>query len=62
MDHGGRIQVQGGNLERSRNWDQEGPLLASVGFGHLDDLSQEIGKRETELRREGFEQARKYID
>ena len=62
MDHGGRIQAQGGNVEESRNWDQATPLLATTGYAHLESLKSAIGKREAELRKEGFAQARRYID
>jgi hypothetical protein len=62
MDHRGRIQAQGGNVERSRNWDQATPLFATTAFAHLESLKAEIGKRETELRSKGFIKARKYID
>jgi hypothetical protein len=62
MDHRGVIQAQGGNLEASRSWDQATPLPATTGFAHLESLKDEIGKRETELRNEGFIQARKFID
>ena len=62
MDHGGRIQAQGGNVEKSRKWDQATPLLATVGHAHLESLRVEIGKREADFRKEGFDQAHRYID
>ncbi len=62
MDHGGRIQAQGNNVEKSRRWDQATPLLASTGFGHLESLKNEIGQRETKLREKGFAQARQFIE
>lgn len=62
MDHRGVIQAQGGSVQASRSWDQETPLLASTGYAHLDSLKEEIGKRETELRLDGFHQAKTFID
>lgn len=62
MDHGGRIQAQGGNVEKSRKWSQNTPLLASSGYAHLESLKLDIGKREANLRSEGFVQARRYMD
>ena len=62
MDHRGVIQAQGGNVQSSRSWDQSTPHLATTGYAHLESLKEEIGKRETELRGEGFIQARTFID
>lgn len=62
MDHRGRIQAQGGNVQASRSWDQATPLLAVIGYSYLESLQIEIGRREAELRREGFSQARMYIE
>ncbi len=62
MDHRGVIQAQGGSVYASKGWDQESPLLASTGYAHLDSLKEEIGQRETELRVEGFRQAKTFID
>ena len=62
MDHRGVIQAQGGNLQASRSWDQATALSAATGYAHLESLKDEIGKRETELRKEGFTQARVFID
>ena len=62
MDHRGVIQAQGGNLQASRPWAQDEPLLASSGYSYLDSLKEEIGRREFDLRSEGFPQARSFIE
>jgi hypothetical protein len=62
MEHGGRIQAQGGNVEVSESWDQETPLPATIAYRYLESLNLRIGKREADLRRLGFEQARRYVD
>lgn len=62
MDHRGVIQAQGGNVQASRSWDQDTPLLASTGHAHLESLKDEIGTRETERRKAGFIQARIFMD
>jgi hypothetical protein len=62
MGHRGAIQAQGGNVQASRSWAQDTPLPATTGYMHLESLKAEVGKRETELRREGFIQAKVFMD
>jgi hypothetical protein len=62
MEHGGRIQAQGGNIEESESWDQGTPLLAVIAYGYLENLKIKIGRREADLRSVGFDQAGRYVD
>src|SRR5271157_6426236 len=50
MEHGGRIQAQGGNTEESESWDQGTPLLAITAYEYLENLKIKIGRREADLR------------
>ena len=62
MEHGGRIQTQGGGIEDSEPWDRATPLPASEGHAMLDRLKGRIGEREVELREAAFDKAHRFIE
>lgn len=62
MDHRGVIQVQGGNVQESRNWARMAALPAWEGREMLEELKDRIGDRNYKLRKLAFEQAHEYIN
>jgi hypothetical protein len=61
--HRGRLQAQGGQpeLEESESWARQQPLRLVDGHRLLDTLRNRIARREQELRRIAFDQARAYM-
>ncbi|MFN8256255.1 MAG: hypothetical protein U0W24_11230 [Bacteroidales bacterium] len=61
MEHRGRIQAQGENLEASESWTQSLPLTKSDGFEMLEKLKIKIPKKEALIRNHAFEKAKHFI-
>ncbi len=59
--HRGRIQAQGGGLEKSCSWSQETPLTKTEAIELVDKLENSLTNSELEVRQEAFQQAREYI-
>jgi hypothetical protein len=62
VNHRGRFQAQGQNLEESTNWAQDLPLLAKDAHVLLNHLETKISQKEALIRSKGFEKCRKFID
>jgi hypothetical protein len=62
MDHRGRLQAQGGEIEESESWAQDTPLLLSHGHQKLNDLHGRLQPAEQRYREEAFAEARAYVD
>jgi len=60
--HRGRIQVQGGGVEKSRNWTQDVPRSRSQGQQDLAALKDELTKSQLRIREQAFEKAARFID
>lgn len=61
MEHRGRIQAQGKNLEESESWSQEVPPTIEDGFEMLERLKGKIPKKEAKIRDKAFEKAKRFI-
>ena len=61
MNHRGRFQAQGKNLEDSNSWAQDSPLLAITGIQLLSELHLRLTKNEAKIRSKGFVKCRKFI-
>jgi len=62
MEHRGRIQVQGENIEASEAWSQDEPLTKTEGFKMLLKIKRKIPFKESELREEAFRKAEIFIE
>jgi hypothetical protein len=62
MEHRGRIQVQGENLEASESWSQKEPLTQQEGLSLLDKLKNKIPRKESEIREKAFTKAEQFIN
>jgi hypothetical protein len=62
VNHRGRFQAQGQTLEESENWAQDLPLSAQKGHLLLNNLENKISKKEAEIRKNGFEKCREFIN
>ncbi len=62
MKHRGRIQAQGEKLEESEFWAQEEPPTKTDGLNMLQQLMNELSKKDREIRRKPFEKAKKFIE
>jgi hypothetical protein len=60
--HRGRIQAQGGGLEKSVAWSQAEPPTVSEGLNMIDDLISQLTPKEYKVREKSFEQARNSIN
>lgn len=60
--HRGRVQVQGGGVEKSRNWTQAAPRTKADGLADLDSLKQELTRSQLKERDQAFERARRFIE
>lgn len=60
--HRGRIQAQGGGVEKSCSWAQVTPLTKTEGEKLVDNLESSLTDPEMEVRQEAFQQARDYIN
>ena len=61
MNHRGRFQVQGKNLEDSNSWAQDFPLLATTGMQLLENLHGRLNADNARIRSRGFAKCRKFI-
>jgi len=62
MPNRGRIQAQGGNVEKSVAWGQDSPPTKTVMQANLDELYyNQLTKREREVREGCYEDARLWI-
>lgn len=62
MEHRGRIQAQGENLEASEAWSQNEPLTKGVGLEMLDNLKSKIPAMEAKMRVRAFDKAKLFIN
>lgn len=62
MNHRGRIQAQGENLEASEAWSQNKPPAKKDGLEMLDKLKNKIPKPEAIIRERAFLKASKFIE
>lgn len=59
--HRGRIQAQGGNLEKSVAWSQASPPTMSEGLAMIEELISQLSPTEYQIRHKAFEQAKKFV-
>lgn len=57
----GRIQIQGNKFEDSISWSNNEPPTAKDGLEMLQELENRIPKKEAEIRKNEFENARNFI-
>lgn len=62
ITHRGRIQAQGGGVEKSCAWAQESPLTRAEGQQKIDTLEESLTLTEKEVRKEALQQAKDYIE
>lgn len=62
MEHRGRIQAQGENLEASESWSQNEPPTKEDGLNMLFRLKNKIPKKEAKIRESAFEKAENFIN
>lgn len=60
--HRGRIQSQGGNIEKSEPWNSKLPISSDTAKNKADILKAGHTKRELTIRAEAFEKAKTFID
>ncbi|MEM1214778.1 MAG: hypothetical protein AAGJ82_03790 [Bacteroidota bacterium] len=60
--HRGRIQAQGDGLEKSESWSQDNPLTKEEGLSLLEQLWSSLTKKEKEVRRKPYKDAKRYIE
>jgi len=61
MDHRGRFQAQGANLEESEAWAQMEPLLFIDGKEKLSNLENKISHSERIVRKKAFDDCHNFI-
>lgn len=59
--HRGRIQAQGGGLEKSVAWSQATPPTVTEGLTVIDELIRQLSSAEYQIRAKAFEDARKFV-
>lgn len=57
----GRIQAQGGGLEKSVPWAQKTPPTVAQGLSMLNDLKMLLSKKELNDRARSFDRAERFI-
>jgi len=57
----GRIQAQGGGVEKSQPWNRATPPTVSEGLKMVDDLEASLTKAERKARQKELDKARKFI-
>jgi hypothetical protein len=62
MEHRGRFQAQGENLEASESWAKDEPLTKNEGQDLLEKLQNKIPKHEAQIREKAFEKANEFIE
>jgi hypothetical protein len=60
--HRGRIQAQGGGIEKSESWAQDEPLSLESGLNLIDNLKKQLTKKELAVREEAFEKLSKLVN
>ncbi len=61
MEHRGRIQAQGKNLEESESWSQDEPPTIDEGLEMVEKLKIKIPKNEAIIREKAFEKLERLI-
>jgi len=61
-EHRGRFQAQGGGTEKSVSWSQDDPLTKEDGLKLLEELKEQMTKKELKLREKQFEDARRFVE
>jgi len=59
--HRGRIQAQGGGLEKSVAWSRATPPTVTEGLTMIDALISQLSSAEYQIRAKAFEDARKFV-
>jgi len=59
--HRGRIQAQGGGLEKSESWSQDKPLSTTQGLSLLERLVAKLTRKERAERDKPIEKAERFI-
>jgi hypothetical protein len=59
--HRGRIQAQGGGLEKSVAWSQATPPTVTKGLAMINELISQLSSAEYRIRANAFEDARKFV-
>ncbi len=62
MEHRGRMQAQGEQLEASESWAENHPITKPEGLSLLENLKNKIPKIEAKLREGVFKKAAKFIE
>ncbi len=62
MQHRGRIQAQGENLEASETWSKDKPPTKKDGLSMLENLKNKIPKAEAKKREKSFFKASNFIE
>lgn len=60
--HRGRIQSQGGNVEKSEKWNLTAPISRDTANGKVNILKSRHSRREQKIRSYAFLKAKKFID
>lgn len=58
----GRIQAQGGKVEKSRSWAELDVPTKSKGHGFIDDLKEQLTPSELTARLDCIRKAKKWVD
>lgn len=61
MQHRGRIQAQGENIEASESWSQEEPPTKKDANKMIENLRSKIPKNEAKIREKAFEKAKQFV-
>ena len=61
MDHRGRLQAQGKNLEESESWSQPDPLYSNEAKFKLTALEERLSSAERKKRQKAFSQCKAFI-
>ncbi len=60
--HRGRIQSQGGKIEKSKPWSYSVPIKKTDAIIKIDDLKKEHSKKEIKIRYTAFKKAKKFVE
>ncbi len=61
MEHRGRIQAQGKNIEESESWSQDEPPTIQDGLEMIERLRNKIPKKDAQIRETAFEKLARLI-
>ena len=59
--HRGRIQAQGGGIEKSVSWSRATPPTVTEGLTMIDELISQLSPVEYQIRAKASEDARKFV-